>query len=346
MRTVNILLSMIVVALSVVSCDKFESGPEVVLSNYLDAYLDNRSEQAYGYLSAEDRAIKSLSEYQSETQREDNPFANVLSDSVSYDIAKITEAEGKAVADVEITLPDMSAILKDMMGAAFSSSFGNKDKSEIEKELREKYQTQNIPMTTESRRFELVKEEDGWKVFLDWRTQKAEQERQDKIARLMSIANNLRNSGDFDAAIEKYEKVLAIDASAKQAQTALEEIENEIAVYEEKQAYIEKLELKDFKVSEGSRFGRPVTGVFGTLVNHGKRTLKEVEVTVYFLNQQGDVIGEEDYHPVLVTEYSIGDNKLLKPGYVDDFGYSVEDDAPSSWAKKARAEITNIEFED
>ena len=88
----------------------------------------------------------------------------------------------------------------------------------------------------------------------------------------------------------------------------------------------------------------PVKGVFGTVVNQGDRTLNQVEVTVYFLDQEGNVVGEEDYYPVLVTQYSIGDNKPLKPNYVEDFGYSGGDDAPSTWAGRARAEITDIAF--
>jgi len=85
--------------------------------------------------------------------------------------------------------------------------------------------------------------------------------------------------------------------------------------------------------------------VFGTIVNKGNRTLNRVELTVYFLDQNGVVVGEEDFYPVLVTKFSLsGDNKPLKPNYVKDFGYTVEVSAPSTWSKKVKAKITNIEF--
>jgi hypothetical protein len=56
-------------------------------------------------------------------------------------------------------------------------------------------------------------------------------------------------------------------------------------------------------------------------------------------------IFEETYSPVWVSEYSFGtSNKPLKPNYSRRFGYSI-DDVPSDWAKKIKAEITDIRFE-
>ena len=192
-----------------------------------------------------------------------------------------------------------------------------------------------------------MKETDGWKVFLDLKTKKAEKEKADKIATLLSDARDLRNSKKLHGAVNKYEEVLTLDSEMVDAKEGLTETRKEIEALEEKQAYIKNVVLKDFKVSEGTKyeFSEPEPGVFGTIVNKGNRSLTEVEITVYFLDENGTVIGEEDFHPVLVTEYSFGnDNKPLKPNYVKDFGYSVEDYAPSSWSREVRAKITNIEF--
>ena len=107
--------------------------------------------------------------------------------------------------------------------------------------------------------------------------------------------------------------------------------------------------MRDFKVGEGRKYGLgdPEPAIFGTVVNNGNRTLKEVEITVYFLDWNGIVIGETNFYPVLVTEFSFGSsNKPLKLNYVKDFGYSVKDYAPSGWAKKVKVKITNIEFAD
>lgn len=58
----------------------------------------------------------------------------------------------------------------------------------------------------------------------------------------------------------------------------------------------------------------------------------------------GCLFGEKDFHPILVTKYSIGDNKPLKPNYVKDFGYSIQDYAPSLWRGKVKGKISDIEF--
>ena len=49
---------------------------------------------------------------------------------------------------------------------------------------------------------------------------------------------------------------------------------------------------------------------------------------------------------MLVTQFATGDNTPLRPGYRKDFGYRVEDDAPSGWAKRVEAEVVRVEFAD
>lgn len=112
-------------------------------------------------------------------------------------------------------------------------------------------------------------------------------------------------------------------------------------------AYISaNLALEKVKVAPGVRFGQKVEGVFGTIVNKGKKSLSQVTVRVYFLDRAGQRIGEKDYMPVLVSEFSFGDNTPLRPGYRRDFGYDVEDAAPSGWSKRIEAEIVDIKFLD
>jgi len=106
----------------------------------------------------------------------------------------------------------------------------------------------------------------------------------------------------------------------------------------------EGLTLEDVQVAPGERFGRTETGVFGTIVNQGQKTLRKVQVRVYFLDAAGRRIGEKDYIPVLVSQFSFGNNTPLRPGYRKDFGYSVHEDAPTGWAKRVEAEIVDIEF--
>lgn len=69
----------------------------------------------------------------------------------------------------------------------------------------------------------------------------------------------------------------------------------EVRLREEKLAYMQgQVALENERVDKGSRFGREVVGVFGTLVNKGERTLQKVKVRVYFLDSAGRRIGEEE----------------------------------------------------
>ena len=84
---------------------------------------------------------------------------------------------------------------------------------------------------------------------------------------------------------------------------AIRKQEQENAV---KAAYIaEHLELYDVsaKYRDSLLDGR-VPGVLFKLRNGGDRSLDKVEVTVYFKDANGSILAEEDYLPVLVTDFS------------------------------------------
>lgn len=323
-----------------------QPSAEEILNSYFNALIMNQREESYGYVSSEDKKVKTFSQYKAEGDSINNALAIVIASSASYKVLKVNETGSTATADVEISYPDMGVMFKDFMLASAGSKFGVKD-NDIELELVKKYKSGEAPTITRNEKFHLIEESDGWKVFLDWKTEKVEIDKAKKIGVLLSNAVKLRKSNKLYGALEKYEEILALNSEMVEASVGIEEVKKEIKTFEEKQAYISKIVLKDFKVSEGEQYGEVVQGVFGTIVNNGDKILKKVEITVYFLDKSGTVIGEENFHPVLVNRNSFGgSNKPLKPNYVKDFGYSVEDYAPSSWANKAKAKITDIEFDE
>jgi hypothetical protein len=92
-----------------------------------------------------------------------------------------------------------------------------------------------------------------------------------------------------------------------------------------------------------------VPGVDFKIQNSGNRTLNGVTVRVVFYDASGKPIAEEEYNPVIVSEYSFGtDNAPLRPNYIwqqerDKF-YQAKN-VPSEWASgKASATISDIEF--
>ncbi len=350
----------IIIAVSIVGCDKInelnQPSAREVLINYLDASLKNRSEEAYGYISAEDKVVKSFSEYIAETNHgsfgmdKGSPLAAIFVSKVSFKVLKVTETGSTAKAEVRITIPDMRVMLKDLMGAAFRSALGGKDKNEIEKNLAKKYDAVELPTITKSEEFHLLKEKTGWKVFLDWKAKKAAKEKEKKIASLMAGAKKLRASKKLNGAIHKYEEALALNGEMVEAKEAIKETKHEIRSIKEKQEYLSKVSLYDLKAKYYETYlKKKVPGIEFKIKNKGNRTLKEVQVTVYFKNSKGTIISEKEYYPVLVTKYSFsGGNKPLKPNYIwqlERGKFYKADSVPTEWKEGAvSAKITNIEF--
>lgn len=328
------------------ACDQFSAQtPGTVLEKYLNASLHGRYEEAYGYISEKDRAVKTLDEYLAEEKNDRGAFAEALVGSVSYKTLDTKKGKNSATVTVEITLPDMSVVMQDVMGAAFASAFGGKDSEEIEKVMAEKFKDGKIPLTTEKNDFEMVREKGGWKVFMNW-------ENQEKIAQLAKEAATLKREKKYEGAAEKYEQILALDSKMVEAKQALEDTKKEIGNYTAKQGYVDNIELYDLKSAYyDSYLDGKVPGVDFKIKNKGDKTLSKVEVTVYFKNADGTIIAEENYYPVLVSDYSIsGDNKPLKPNYIwqqERGKFYKADKVPSEWKEGAvSAKITDIEFED
>jgi len=136
--------------------------------------------------------------------------------------------------------------------------------------------------------------------------------------------------------------VLPSSSEKFEASEKPKDLDEEIENIGEKQAYINKVRIINLKAAETTPERLEVSGIIRNL---GNRTLNKVEMIIYFLDKDGMPIFEETYSPVWVSEYSTGvSNKPLKPNYSRRFGYSIED-VPPDWAKKVKAEITEIRFE-
>ena len=326
------------VVCTICACGWIGQKPEAVVSKYIDAHLHGDYKLAYQYISAEDKAVKSLDEYISEQDDGGPPLLEIFESSISYKIDRVTTKGDKAKADVTITVPDPSAIFGDLLGAAFSSVLAGDDaEEELARILEEKYKGKRLPTTTFTESLELVKEADGWRVYFDWKTQ-------ERVAELRESAEKLENSKQYSAARDKYVEIIWLSGDSPELSSKISELEKEAEEWEAKRAYLDQVEVRSIKVSK-TVFGDP--GVWGEIKNLGKRTLTEVEITVYCLDSEGAAIYEESYHPVLNPESSLlamlGNTEPLKPNYSAKFGYSLED-APSDWAGKVRVQVTDVEF--
>ncbi|OPZ74327.1 MAG: hypothetical protein BWY82_00756 [Verrucomicrobia bacterium ADurb.Bin474] len=120
-------------------------------------------------------------------------------------------------------------------------------------------------------------------------------------------------------------------------------------VKKEQQAYIQFVDLYDFTAKHyESLLDGKVPGVEFKLRNRGNRSLKSVEVTVYFQDANGNTIAEENYFPVNTSSW-MEPGKPLKPQYVwqmERGKFYTANNVPDEWQEgKATAKITEIEFE-
>ncbi len=337
------LLTIVFASLAVLSCEKVSdllgTGPSATLTAYLDATIRGDWNTAYGYLSAQDQAVRSLAEYQAKSS---NGFAQIVASKTTYAVVEVQEHGDTASAQVDLTLPDMSGAFSDILGSAFASALGGAKQDDLEKKLAAKYSEGELPTTTKREEFTLRREPDGWRVFLDWETT-------ERVSTLLSEAKQLKDEKKLNAALEKYDQVLELKSELVEAKEARAETKKEIDEFAEKQGYIDKVVLYDFEARYYETYlDKRIPGVEFKLKNSGDRTLKKVEVTVYFKAADGSIIAEEDYNPVLVTKYSFGDNKPLKPNYIwqmERGKFYKADSVPSEWKEgAASAKITDIEF--
>lgn len=181
--------------------------------------------------------------------------------------------------------------------------------------------------------------------------QKNAEERKKKVESLLLEASKLKREKKLHGALAKYYEILELDSDVVEAKEGAEKTQVAISQFEENQAYLKNVILYDLSAGYYKTYSdENVPGVTFKIKNKGDRILKKVEVTVYFKDSTGTIIAEEDYFPVLVSEYSFsGDNKPLKSNYVwqmERGKFYKAESVPSEWEEGAvSAQITDIELE-
>jgi hypothetical protein len=141
---------------------------------------------------------------------------------------------------------------------------------------------------------------------------------------------------------------VAITEAIEETNASLNEA-REQETKEEKEYIDSYLELYDIEASyRESMLDGTVPGVLFKIRNTGTRTLNKVKVVVYFKDASGNVIAEEDYFPVLITDFSFNDDKPLKPNYVwsmEQNRFYTAKSVPTEWEEgSVEVEITEIAF--
>ena len=152
-----------------------ESKPEDAISLYISATMDGRYEDAWQYLSTEDRQAKSLETYVTERKDSGSFLTRNLHRLMRHDIREVTLVdENHARAKVEISIPDFRAIVGEISGALEAADYPESALENVSFVRRNvgafehKYQTEGIPRRTLRENVELVREGRQWKVRAGW----------------------------------------------------------------------------------------------------------------------------------------------------------------------------------
>lgn len=151
---------------------KADRGPADVLSEYMDATINGRVEDAYHRLASRDRNAKALNVYRAERADEESFIRNMIAKKISYTIRDVRIAGDEARAKVDITAPDYERMIRDILSepAARNIPAGNLQAhvhvSGLLGKFVRKYRDQGIPMKTTMEVFDMVREAGEWKVSI------------------------------------------------------------------------------------------------------------------------------------------------------------------------------------
>lgn len=312
------------------SCGGSKSADTV--SNYLKAEADCNYEAAYDLLSDSDKKAKSMEQFKKEESSEFGLFfTEAVRKSSVFKIIDSAESGNEAVINVEITQDDYSSLAAGMLGAAFTG--------DLAKKLR-KYK-ENAQKKTITKTFNLIRENNQWRVFFNW-------EKEAKMKELTEKADSLKKDGKFEAALEIYNEIIKLDSLNENALQNIKEINKEIKKLQEKREYMKKISIYDFSAKYYESFleGK-VPGIVFKVKNNGDRELSLIEVTIYFKDEANVVIYESKFRPI--NKNGFWDNSTLKPNHIwqpERNTFYKSTSVPSEWQEgNADIEITDIEFE-
>jgi len=140
------------------------------LLNYLQAVRGGRTEEAYGYLAAASRSGQTLAAYKSANSLGNGLIAGILGRHISFVVEKVEETQDRATAVVAVTAPDFKLMLLDIFHEFAPERIPGPSLPAMIflcrriSYLLDRYHGDDIPLTTTTETFRLLREDDGWKI--------------------------------------------------------------------------------------------------------------------------------------------------------------------------------------
>jgi hypothetical protein len=172
----------------------------------------------------------------------------------------------------------------------------------------------------------------------------------ESVRELEKEAEAFLESNEFEQALSKYKAMNEYQLGMEASEAGIAKTKEAMESFTEKMNYMDKIKITEFIATRIDTYSdKNVPAVRISLKNVGDRSLDKIKVVVYFQDKAGNTIFEEDFLPVLVSEYSFtGNNKPLKPGYIREMEkgkYYTIDSQLSEWDEgNAFIKIADIKF--
>lgn len=146
-----------------------QSGPEKVLTKYLQSYYSGDYDSAYKYICSKDSKKKSLQKFKNENAGySDKELTKLIADNTSFQIKSSDIIDNTATIEVVTTTVDVNIITNEFANAGMNAALSGKSFDDIQRKIAQKYKSQKLPLNSYYSTFNLVKENGEWKVNLNW----------------------------------------------------------------------------------------------------------------------------------------------------------------------------------
>jgi hypothetical protein len=315
---------------------------EDAISKFLNAKYKGNLELAYSMLTTNDKDAMPYILYEIENDLPEGPLVKMLSESIEFETTKIKVMDAKAIATVDMSIPDYTFVMKEIMGTTLLSAL-TKDMHPNEKVISDFLSKNTIPRKEKKLQINLRKEGENWRIFEDLDTKVT-------ISALLSKAKNFEEENNYEKSIQLYDSILVLNPFSEEVRNKKINAEIEQMKYKKKQYYINKLQLYKFKARYyETYFDGNVPGVRFKIKNNSSKTLKFVVVKVFFEDKNGEIIHEEKVTPVNTSQLFFGDRRPLKSGHIwqmERNQYYKMEKVPSEWKPGAAfAKIIDVEIQ-
>ena len=148
------------------------TGPEIILKQFIDASIQRQHSDFYNTLSTRDQATKTKEQYLDEQQKLQPNLADAYFKDISYQITAITLQGTEAHADVNYLYPDVERMIKQVYNLSILDSSALPPLDEMKLQIDTAFKDKPLPIKKITRRFNLIQENNAWRVHLGWDKQK------------------------------------------------------------------------------------------------------------------------------------------------------------------------------